>query len=151
MKKLILTPILFLLTLIGISQNLKKITIKADTLQEINWPSNMSLMIAQKSNKMKFDSAYVGKNIYIIDLITNKISLTTQNGIIEYEIIKFEKLSYDGYYLEALSGKDLLNIKLLLSQKVGTKDYALYIMYPTSINEKKNIGYFATTTKVLIK
>lgn len=144
MNKLII--ILLLSSLIGFSQ--KSITVVIDTVQNINWPLNLSLRQAQDSNLVKYPNYTIGRNIFTFDIINKMISIKHESNVIKVKITKYTKEGSD--YIIECNNYDIIPGRFLLTKKMDDA-YIMIFQYSVKKGDKEFVGFFSNHINMTVK
>lgn len=142
MKKLVLVFSLLVLGLRTQSQTLK---VSVDTVQEMNWPLNVSLTESEKYNLVEYTNLGVGNNTFTFDMGKKMVSLVGSDGVVkEFNLTKYNKLK-SGYYFELNHNKYTTKVSVTEQLSGG---YALFVMYDYEKGDSKSEGYFSPNIKM---
>ena len=141
MKKILFYSML-VLSLTTYSQILK---VSLDTVQEMNWPLNMTLSEAEKYDLVEYTNLLAGHNTFTFD-INKKIStlIGNDNKPKEFAISKHNKTN-TSYYFELKQNKYTTKVTIT-EQLVG--GYLLVLMYDYENGDTISEGYFSPNVKV---
>ena len=143
MKNLILIIGLVLSTLISLGQTkkLKKIIVEKRVGQNINWPSNLSLIDAKEYNLVEYPNYTISNDTYTFDLINKKCYKTYGEELIEFKILNYKKNEF-GYYFDLYVPGSQIPNKIALTEK-EEGGYVFIVQYSSNPSDERLEGYFA--------